>query len=739
MAACPECGYVNSDGADFCENPDCGAYLRWTRSGPPNDSSPPEISTDPGQPPDGHDDPFVYGSPQPRQRTPPSTPSTSGAYPGTPQPGPATSARPLQEQKKGLTITADPLELRAEPGGPPVSTVVKVCNKGSKVEQFMLTVNGIVAPYAQVDPPQLNIYPGDEQTAQVRFTVPRSPQPGAGRVPFEIAARASVDADVHGRVAGGLTISRFDEISVALEPEMTRGRKPGRHQVIVANSGNAPLNVQVALADQQGELNFDPARFGGPLAPGMTATQDVKVSATVKWFGRTQVYPFTGTVTTDAPAVKAAPLQGKRRQVPRLPWWIPTAALAIIALLLAAYGLLGPTVPDVSNQTAEQARTLLEEKHYRVVLGAASQNPSVPKGNAIKTDPPAGQKKLWFSKVLLTLSLGPCSPEGCLVQVPYVQDYPRQEAEQMLAQAGFVADIEERSDQQRAKGVVISSTPPGGQNFKPGSTVLLVVSSGPAANPTTNPTTPPAAGPTTGPAGGDNSISPKLPLVLPNLAKRPRAQAAEDLTKLGLTVAVRPQHTNEAARDTVLSTEPAAGSQVDAHSSVTLVLAAPTAQDLVDLAPKAIWSEASSTLSTVNPTPPNLTPLNVGTTPDDPVAVLPPETGPNGTPTIPVLSVNPLDTIIGTYMLTEPTIDKDHVRAQVVLQDGADGPVTVDVVANGVTLQGVKAESGLFSGGPQPLDVPLPPGATSIQIKVTGSGTNNWALVKALRIEGNTG
>ena len=265
------------------------------------------------------------------------------------------------------------------------------------------------------------------------------------------------------------------------------------------------------------------------------------------------------------------------------------------------------------------------------------------------------------------------------------------------------------------------------------------MSSGPAANPTTNPTTPPVAGPTPDPTGDDNSISPKLPLVLPNLAKLPRTQAAEELTKLGLTVAVRPQHTNEAARDTVLSTEPAAGSQVDAHSSVTLVVAAPTAQDLVDLAPQAIWTEANPALSTLDPTPPNLTPVNVGTTTDDPVAVLPPETGPNGTPTIPVLSVNPLDTIIGTYTLTEPTIDKDHVRAQVVLQDGADGPVTVDVVADGVTFPGVKVESGFFSGGPQSLDVPLPPGVTSIQIKVTGSGANNRALVKALRIEGDTG
>ena len=311
--------------------------------------------------------------------------------------------------------------MRGEPGGPPASTTVKVCNKGSKVEQFILAVNGTVAQYAQVDPPQPNIYPGDEQAAQVRFAVPRTPQPGAGRVPFEITARASVDADVHGRVAGALTIGRFDEISAALEPEMTRGRKPGRHQVIVANTGNAPLNVQVALADQQGELNFDPARFGGPLAPGMTATQDVKVSATVKWFGRTRVYPFTGTVTTDAPAAMVPPLQGKRRQVPRFPWWIPTAALAVIAILLALVGLFRPEVPSVHNMTPAAAKQTLASHHYRVSDEVSkAEDDKVTAGNVIDTIPTEGSKRFWGTSVALKLSLGPCSAGGCKVQVPYV-------------------------------------------------------------------------------------------------------------------------------------------------------------------------------------------------------------------------------------------------------------------------------------------------------------------------------
>jgi uncharacterized membrane protein len=220
-----------------------------------------------------------------------------------------------------------------EPGGPAAFTTVTVRNKGTRVEHFQLAVNGPVAPFAQVHPPALQVYPDTDETAQVRFAVPRTSHPAAGRYSFQIVARASVDVDVTGRVVGGLTIGRFDEMTATMEPEMTRGRRPGHHRLTVANRGNGPLDVKVAMTDQQGELNFQPSRFGGVLAPGTSATEDVVVTAPLKWFGRTQLHPFTGNVTTDVRG-QAALLQGRRRQVPRFPWWVPTALLAIIALAI---------------------------------------------------------------------------------------------------------------------------------------------------------------------------------------------------------------------------------------------------------------------------------------------------------------------------------------------------------------------------------------------------------------------
>ena len=82
------------------------------------------------------------------------------------------------------------------------------------------------------------------------------------------------------------------------------------------------------------------------LAPGATATEPLVVAAPLKWFGRTQVHPFSGNVSTDVRG-QAAMVQARRRQVPRFPWWVPTAILAILALAIPIYALIPKaTVPQ---------------------------------------------------------------------------------------------------------------------------------------------------------------------------------------------------------------------------------------------------------------------------------------------------------------------------------------------------------------------------------------------------------
>jgi beta-lactam-binding protein with PASTA domain len=697
----------------------------------------PATLADPGPP-----RPAPQPGPPPRRRPSPppgpTGPAGSGPYPATPPRPPDANGGPAPgEQKKGLTIAAEPLELRVEPGAPPAATTVTVRNKGSKVEHFTLAVNGLLAPYARIDPPVLQVFPGTEETAEVRFAVPRAPQPAAGRVPFQIAARGQVDADVHGRVAGALTIGRFDEISAALEPEMTRGRKPGQHRVTVVNRGNAPLNVQVALADQQGELSFDPSRFAGILAPGVSATQEVEVAAPVKWFGRTQVHPFTGNVTTDAPG-QAAMLQGRRRQVPRFPWWVPMLVLALVALAIPIYALLPKaTVPPVDGKNRDEAIALLTGAGYETVLPSEKSDPNIDPGLAIDTKPAANTPHPKNKPVLLFISSGPCTPPDCAVKMPALMGLPLADAQTVVTDAGLTVDRVNKVPGDRPPDEVVSTFPAAGQDVFPAkdNKVVLEVSTGPqTAAPTPPPSTAPGGG--TGAPGGGSGGTAGAPTPMPNLAGMPLAAAQKALADSGLTVgSVVRTHTNKARADQVLSTTPAAGSPVPAKTPVTIEVAAPTAVDLVAAASTAKWSDQTGPIVFGEPPPPGR----------GAASLIPPETPLEDGSTGAAVGAQPGAVggrVTAVFTLPDAIIAGDRLTAFVGLLPGAQGQVEFSVTANGRRLEPALLDAAT-DGALKSYVVDLTPvaGARTVQIDVTDKSVvlDDRAFWKDLRIEGVTG
>jgi beta-lactam-binding protein with PASTA domain len=722
VAACPRCGYENADGVDFCGNPDCRADLRPILA----QEQAPFVATGAGPGPAPAD---AYPPPPP----PPPPPPASGAT--------RTTGPPPGEQKKGMRITADPLELRVEPGGPPASTTVTVRNRGTKVEHFELAVNGPIAAFAQVQPPVLQVFPDTEETAQVRFAVPRASLPPAGPYSFQIAARGRVDPDVTGRVAGALTVGRFDEMIATIEPEMTRGRRPGHHRLTVANRGNGSLDVQVAMADQQGELVFDPSRFGGPIGPGGTATEDVVVRAPLKWFGRTQVHPFTGNVTADAPG-QAAMVQARRRQVPRFPWWVPTAVLAVLALAIPVYALLpGHKVPTVASLDRVAAAAALSDAGYRPVQ-IEQPDEAVPKDIAIKTEPDGGAALGKGERVRLFVSSGPCRG-ACPVAVPDVTLLTVAEATQDLTAAQFVVDrVAQIIDPNVPAGNVISTSPAAGTKADVGSKIVLTASSGPPAAPTSaagpGPTQPNPAPPVPPPGGGGGGGGGAgAPVVIPaDVVGQPLATVTEKLKNLGLLVTATPTRSNKVPRDAVLSSLPAPGAQAPAGSTVKLEVGVPTGPvDLLAAAPAAAWTdETGSPLTFGTPAPGRGFAGPLAAT-----AVIEDGTSGPGLTTVP----NPVQgaTVVGTFTLPGPVIAGDHLRASVGLLQGGSG--VDDFLVRAGTADLTPVVHAVADRKLDVLDVDLTPavGVTAVQIVVTAgaNGPGAPAVWKDLRIEGQIG
>jgi eukaryotic-like serine/threonine-protein kinase len=157
-------------------------------------------------------------------------------------------------------------------------------------------------------------------------------------------------------------------------------------------------------------------------------------------------------------------------------WILPL--LVVLALLGAlAYFLLvprGEQVPDVVGMPLADARTELVDAGF--VVGEISQRPSADQaeGTVLEQDPDGGDRADVGSEIDLVVSSGP-EP----VPVPDVTGIPRQRAVNLLREAGFEVREGEREPSDQNAGIVLRQNPDAGVEADPGSTVIIVVSSGP--------------------------------------------------------------------------------------------------------------------------------------------------------------------------------------------------------------------------------------------------------------------
>ncbi|WP_433725837.1 PASTA domain-containing protein [Nocardia sp. CA-129566] len=603
MRECSNCGQPNSENAEFCVNPQCRTYLGWATS--------------------AFSDPAAH---QPPNRTRVGA-QTAGVLPGPPaQPsGPATPSSP---QRFGVRVTMEPTELSVDPGAAVVSTVT-VHNTGTRVEEFELGVAGPLRPFAHLEPAVLSVFPDAKVTAVLRFAPPRDAAVEAGRAPFVLGARSRVNARVEDKVSGTVSIGSFTELKAALQPETSRGRKPARHTVVTTNLGNVPLGVQVVLADRAGALTFQPPQAIATLPPGASAETPVLVGGSRKWFGRTESHAFTAQVS---PADGAPPigLNGVRNQVPILPWWVPTAAAVLLALTIAVIAIWPDhkdTVPGTTGMIQLAAEQTLQNAGYRPVI-VQRTDPTVPLGQVIESKPDAGAELKHGEPVQLFVSIGPCDG-GCLIEVPNVEGLKQADAEAALTAAQFKPRPFPVANQAIAKGLVISSNPAAGQKKESGTEVVIQVSTGPT------PTTPPPTGGKggTGDTGGKEQIevpdvvgkskaeatekiqaaglTPEFveqsnatvasgkviatdpaakskadkgatvkvsvstgpaPIPVPDVTKKPQADALSTLTAAGLKTKVVERPDAKIADGAVISTDPAAQTEVAKGTVVTVTV-----------------------------------------------------------------------------------------------------------------------------------------------------------------------
>jgi hypothetical protein len=266
----------------------------------------------------------------------------------------------------GAEASLTPAAVPVNPGGG-AEVELAVTNTGGVVDSFTFEVLGDPAAWAVVEPAVLSLFPGQSETATVRFAPPAEPGLTPGPRPYAVRVISNEDPQ-HPHIAeGALAIAGIPVLAADLSPRTgrARGRRAGKYQVAVDNRGNAAAVVDLAGFDAQDlvDVTVDPPRV--EVGPGSAVFVTARARARTRvWRGQNVLHRFTVAARPADPQAGAnapEPLDASLLQEPAIPGWLgKVAALVLVAALILAglwFTVLKPVVKDAATGAANQALT----------------------------------------------------------------------------------------------------------------------------------------------------------------------------------------------------------------------------------------------------------------------------------------------------------------------------------------------------------------------------------------------
>tara|TARA_Y100001935_G_scaffold253089_2_gene258420 strand:- start:50 stop:1819 length:1770 start_codon:yes stop_codon:yes gene_type:complete len=194
-------------------------------------------------------------------------------------------------------------------------------------------------------------------------------------------------------------------------------------------------------------------------------------------------------------------------------------------------------VPDLTGSSQTEALNDLQSLGFKVGI-ENSAHPEVPEGSVIKTQPPANTSTNPDTLVTIIVSVGPEA-----YPIPYIVDLETERAVYVIEESGFtVGQIIEVNDDNVPIGFIISQNPMAGKKMGPGSTVDLVVSSGPSL------------------------------IVLSDLSKKSVEDATQILETLGLEFEIIEEFSEDIEEGLVSGTIPESGEIITPNDVVTIIV-----------------------------------------------------------------------------------------------------------------------------------------------------------------------
>jgi hypothetical protein len=262
------------------------------------------------------------------------------------------------------------------------TTSLTVRNDSEIVEAYTFEVVGPCAPWTEVEPERLSLYPGTSGTVTVRLSPPRSPSVRAGEQPLAVRVLPAERPELVTVPETTVTIQPYGQLDAALEPQRRRTWwRGGRFTVRLGNQGNDPIDVALDAADAGQELRYRGVPSHTALEPGEEAEVRLLARKTRPiWFGKSVTTPFhvLATPTNDPPLDPGVrELDGELVQMAVLPRWLLALLALLLALLLFWLTLVGPAVNSTARQAADDA---VKQQVQSGQLAPGPSNTNAPKG-----------------------------------------------------------------------------------------------------------------------------------------------------------------------------------------------------------------------------------------------------------------------------------------------------------------------------------------------------------------------
>src|SRR5580704_10458081 len=201
-----------------------------------------------------------------------------------------------------MRVEVEPRQATVVPGQATVLTV-RVVNTGTVISGHRVRVLGVDPRWVHLDQDQLSLFPDAAGVSVMTVTLPPGIPAGLRRLGVEVqeltppGGRQVVEVE--------LTVPAQLGLRAELDPPSTTGGRSTAVGVVVDNTGNSEVNIELEGTDEEGQILFAFTPAVATLGPGERALATAQLRAKRPVFGSPKIRSFNVLVGPGQPPVSA--------------------------------------------------------------------------------------------------------------------------------------------------------------------------------------------------------------------------------------------------------------------------------------------------------------------------------------------------------------------------------------------------------------------------------------------------